>query len=232
MGPILYVVGVVVGAVVLSYILRHFVFKWLSKTASRTKTKLDDIIVREIGSAISWLVYLAAAYYLVLYFYPIPGLLQFVIAAGVLITGKSLVNIILGAFEEYVGILPVEEDQKQVLLGMKGTISAILYLLIVLVMLASVGIDVWPLITSLGVTGLAVSLALKDVLTDYVSGVIVIIGRALKKGDYVLVKDKGVEGTIQEIGWRYTVLETPEGETVTIPNRVISSSVIIFKKAQ
>ena len=227
--PAVFVITVIVAAFVVTRILRKFVFRWLRETASRTKTKLDDIIITETNSAISILVYLVALYYIVSYFVNLPGLKEALIAVGVFVAGRAVVNIILGAFREYIHLLPLEDDQKGLLLGMEGSIRAVLYVIVVLVMLASLGIDVWPIITSLGVGGLAISLALKDVLTDYVSGIIVILGRSLKKGDRIMVKDKGVEGIVEQVGWRYTVLRTDDGELITVPNRVMSSSVIIFK---
>lgn len=229
--PLLYTIAVILGAVVIAYILRKIVFRWLKHTVAKTKTKLDDIIVHETNSALTILIYLTALYLILSYFHAFPGLVELTIALGVLIAGRAVVNITVGAFREHIHLLPLEEDQKSLLLGMEGSIKAVLYVIIVLVMLASVGIDVWPIITSLGVGGLAISLALKDVLTDYVSGIIVILGRSLKKGDRVLIKDKGVEGVVEEIGWRYTTLRTDEGEIVTVPNRTVSSSVIVFKKS-
>ncbi|NPA86703.1 MAG: mechanosensitive ion channel, partial [Candidatus Diapherotrites archaeon] len=189
-----------------------------------------DIVVEEVGRALSTLIYLVALYVIVNYFHTFGWLASLLVALAVLVAGRAVVNIVIAAITEYIDLLPIEEDQKALLMGVRGSIKAVLYIIIVLVMLASVGIDVWPIITSLGIGGLAISMAMKDVLTDYISGLIVILGRSLKKGDRVLVKDKGVEGVIEEIGWRYTTLITDEGELVTVPNRVISSSVIVFRK--
>ncbi len=229
--PVLYTLTVVVGTVVVAFVLKRVVFRWLDRVVSKTGTKLDDVVVHEVGRATGILVYLVGLYFIISYFHPFPGLEELVIALGVLVAGRATVNILIQALREYIDLLPIEKEHKDLLLGVEGTVKAVLYLIIVLVMLASVGIDVWPIITSLGIGGLAISMAMKDVLTDYISGIIVIVGRSLRKGQRVLVKDKGVEGEVVEIGWRYTTLRTDEGELVTVPNRVISSSVIIFKSS-
>ncbi len=146
----------------------------------------------------------------------------------IIIVGYIVVKMLESGVLRRISVLG--KEQIDILTTLVSATKYVLYIIILLIALSSVGIDVWPLIASLGIGGLALSMAMKDTVTDYISGLTIILGRSIKKGDKIFVKDKGVEGVVEEVGWRYTVLRTEDGKLVTVPNRVMSSSVIIFEK--
>ena len=87
------------------------------------------------------------------------------------------------------------------------------------------GIAVAPLLTALGVGGLAVALALQDTLSNFFAGIYIIISKHLAPGDYVKL-DGGQEGTIRDIAWRVTTLQTPGNTLIIVPNSKFSTSII------
>ena len=74
-----------------------------------------------------------------------------------------------------------------------------------LVLLQSLGVSVTPLLTALGVGGLAVALALQDTLANLFAGVHILVSRKVQQGDYVRL-DSGQDGYIVDINWRNTTI--------------------------
>jgi small-conductance mechanosensitive channel len=94
-----------------------------------------------------------------------------------------------------------------------------------LVLLSELGIHVTPILTALGVGGLAVALALQDTLSNLFAGVHILADRPIRVGDYVKVADN-VEGFVVDIGWRSTRLRTLANNTVVMPNKRVAESII------
>ncbi len=87
-----------------------------------------------------------------------------------------------------------------------------------LVILQNLGIDITPLITALGIGGLAVALALQDTLGNLFAGVQVILSRQVRPRDYVQLSS-GEEGWVTDVGARNTTIQTfPDGNLVSVPN--------------
>jgi len=100
------------------------------------------------------------------------------------------------------------------------SLSYIVFLVfIVIAALHELGIDTTSLIAVLGAAGLAVGLALKNSLQNFASGIMLIIFRPFKIGDYVEVKDGS--GTVERINVFNTVLKTPDNRQVIVPNGII-----------
>ena len=85
--------------------------------------------------------------------------------------------------------------------------------------------EITPWLATLGVGGIAISLALKDTLANVFSGFYVSLSGQLKKGDYIRL-DVGVEGYVADIQWRVTTLKTLSGNMVLIPNSKLSEAVV------
>lgn len=97
--------------------------------------------------------------------------------------------------------------------------------------LGLLGIHIGPIIASLGVGGLAISFALKDMIANIISGVLIIIYRPFTIGDYVDFKpgNKDYEGRVIDINLRYITIETTSNRTL-VPNSVIISNPISIRK--
>jgi small-conductance mechanosensitive channel len=94
-----------------------------------------------------------------------------------------------------------------------------------LVLLSSLGIHITPILTALGVGGLAVALALQDTLSNLFAGMHLLADKPIRVGDYVKLAE-GVEGRVLDVGWRSTRLRTLTNNTVIVPNRNVAQSVI------
>lgn len=94
-----------------------------------------------------------------------------------------------------------------------------------LVLLDDLGVAITPILTALGVGGLAVALALQDTLSNLFAGVHLLADRPIRIGDFVRL-DGGIEGFVDDIGWRSTRIRTLPNNMVIVPNATIAKSAI------
>jgi len=95
----------------------------------------------------------------------------------------------------------------------------------VLVTLRVIGIDITPLLTTLGVGGLAVALALQDTLSNLFGGIYVSMAGQVRLGDYIKL-NSGEEGYVTDIGWRSTIIRTLSGNMIIVPNAKLSQAIV------
>lgn len=95
----------------------------------------------------------------------------------------------------------------------------------VLVLLQSIGISVAPLLTALGVGGLAVALALQDTLRNLFAGIQILASKKVQPGDFVRL-DTGEEGYVDDINWRNTTVRQLSGNIVIVPNAHLADTVM------
>ncbi|MGB8964964.1 MAG: mechanosensitive ion channel family protein [Candidatus Cybelea sp.] len=93
-----------------------------------------------------------------------------------------------------------------------------------LIVLSSLGVAITPLLTALGVGGLAVALALKDTLSNLFSGIQIIASRQIRPGDYIKMENS-FEGYVEDIHWRNTTIRETRNNLVVIPNEKLAQSV-------
>jgi len=93
--------------------------------------------------------------------------------------------------------------------------------------LGTMGIDVGALVASLGLVGFAVGFALKDAISNLLSGVLILLYQPFERGDTVAVGPK--QGRVVDIDLRYTELETPS-QRILVPNSHLFSNVVTVDK--
>jgi small-conductance mechanosensitive channel len=145
-----------------------------------------------------------------------------ILAGGVLLITWALERSISGMMDVY-------SSRAQSILPSTTIFNTIIkitiYLTGILVLLHSLGISVTPVVTALGIGGLAVALALKDTLSNLFSGIQVILSQQLNMGDYIRLSS-GEEGYIVDITWRNTTIRTLQNSIVIVPNSTLATAVI------
>lgn len=111
-----------------------------------------------------------------------------------------------------------------------GGIKAILYVVTILIVAQSLGIPVTSLIALVSVFGLAVSLAIQDVLSNVAGGMVILFSKPFTIGDYVETTDG--EGEVVEISLTHTKLDTYGGQRVMLPNKEVVAGKIINYSAR
>lgn len=148
------------------------------------------------------------------------------IALAIFIVGKIvariLANIVQGAMRR--------ARTDELLIGFIGNIVyGVLLVAVVLAALDSLGVNVTSLLAILGAAGLAVGLALKDSLANFAAGVMIIIFRPFKVGDWI--EAAGISGTVDEIGLFATLLHTGDNQRLFVPNDSIINGNIVNTNA-
>lgn len=103
--------------------------------------------------------------------------------------------------------------------------KAVVYSTGILIILQHYNISITPIITALGVGGMAVALGLQETLANIFSGLQLILSRQVRVGDYIRL-NTGDEGKVMDINWRFTtVMPATQGSEVVIPNKTIAGSI-------
>ncbi len=108
----------------------------------------------------------------------------------------------------------------------KGLSKVVVYGLGGLIILGTLGISITPLVASLGITSLAVALALQPTLENFFSGVQLVMDKPIRVGDFIEL-DSGEQGFVEKIGWRSTWIKMLPNNIVVMPNSKLSQSKII-----
>ncbi len=139
-----------------------------------------------------------------------------------------LSRIITALCEHFMKRLRKKEDvDKGAVLFLGTIIKIILYLVLILFLLNSLGFKTSSLLTLLGSIGLAIVLGLKDNLSNVASGIIIMLLKPFKVGDHIIENSDHNEGTVTEIGLFFTKLKTLDEQTIIIPNQLLTSKSVI-----
>ena len=113
----------------------------------------------------------------------------------------------------------------------KTLIRTVLYILLVLTLASSLGIDITGIVALASVATLAVSLALQNMLANVIGGFTLLSTHPFHSGDYVEIA--GQAGTVQEISMTYTKLATPDNKMISLPNSaVVAAQIVNYSAAE
>ncbi len=138
-----------------------------------------------------------------------------------LLIGWWLINVLTGR----VGTLMQHRRVDRTLQGFIGSLANIILKVLLLVSVASmIGISTTSFVAAIGAAGLAIGLALQGSLANFAGGVLILLFRPFKIGDFI--EAQGVSGTVDHIQIFHTVLRTGDNKTVIMPNGSLSNGII------
>jgi small conductance mechanosensitive channel len=114
---------------------------------------------------------------------------------------------------------------KTLLSAIEGSLKLIVWCLAILMILSEFGINIGPILASLGLTGFAIGMAARDILADFISGIFIILEDQYQVGDRIKIGN--LEGNVVEFNLRRTIIKDEEGNLHLIPNSQIK---IVSKK--
>ena len=145
-------------------------------------------------------------------------------AAFLLVIGLIIIRIIIKLVAKALEKSKLEKAAHTLI---KSCIRVVLYLLLILTVAASIGIDVTGVVAMASVLTLAVSLALQNALANVVGGFTLLSNKPFVSGDFVEIA--GQSGTVQEVGLTYTKLATGDNKIASIPNSsVVAAQIVNF----
>lgn len=151
--------------------------------------------------------------------YAIPWGINIALALVIFVVGRMVVGLILNVFRKLMG----KSKYEPMLVDFLASIlSAVLTLFVVVASLNQLGVDTTSLVAILGAAGLAIGLSLQDSLKNFAAGVMLLVFKPFKAGDFV--EAGGTAGGITKIGIFTTTMTTPDNKEIIIPNGAIYGS--------
>jgi small-conductance mechanosensitive channel len=222
---------VLIGYLIGTWLIRRI----LPRVVRSTAIDFDEALLKAIGPDIRWLVVILVLHFAtvrlaflgaglkkaLLDVYFVVGL---AIAAGIVwqlidLAGKWYRDRVTQAGnEEQLGpIITLLARMGRVIVGVVG----------ISILLSHFGINVIACSAALGITGLALSLAARDTLTDMIAGLTILVDRPFQVGDRIEIQEVGTWGDVVEIGARTTRIRTRDNRMVIVPNSTISKSQVV-----
>lgn len=226
-------VVVVLGGLLAGFVFQKIIIVKLRNISKKTKWKGDDIIIKHLDSApVLWL-FMAGIYFATLNTNIGDSYKTIIIRTLIVVLIATVSIVISGIVVDFIKIQGIKTEG-----GLPATsiftwlTKIIIFILAALIVLQTFGISITPLLTALGVGGLAVALALQDTLSNLFAGIYMIASKKFSPGDYVEL-ESGDSGYIEDITWRNTTIRMLSNNLVILPNSKIANSKLInYSKPQ
>ncbi len=224
------IVIVIVGSVILGWLIKKLIFPYLYRLTHKTKWKSDDLVIESVGKWVVFWFFLAACFYVLPIFidtFSFARANQKVLRnflSSMYILSLSIVIARIAA-----GMLAIRTENDDSILpttSILGNIAkAIVYVIGFIFILQTFGVAIAPLVTALGVGGIAVALALQPTLSNLFSGLQLIASGKINIGDFIQL-ESGQKGFIRDITWRNTTIETAQNNVIVVPNTKMADSIV------
>jgi small-conductance mechanosensitive channel len=220
-------VVIVTASVFIGFFLRWFTGKWLARLAQNTHNPYDNMLVEALRRSIFYIALLTGINIAlnelprakVIMPYARPAIMAgFILLLAYIVTKVLKIIVRIRADHEKSPITAVSLTRR--------AIEIVVYTIAIITALRAFGVEIAPIVTALGIGGLAVALALQDTLSNLFAGIYLTLANQIRVGDYVRTND-GFEGYVRDVGWRNTTIEMLEMNLVLIPNNKISQAIVI-----
>ncbi len=222
---IVFLLATLIGWVVYSIFKRY-----LNIWAKKTKTKLDDEILRNIRAPILLFAILIGAYYsleFLTFLKQYSEVLTAVFTVAEILVVTLVIIRVANVLTSWYAEKSVEDEARvsvHILFILRKLIHLIVYIFAFLAILVVFGIDLSSVVVGLGVGGIAIALALQNVLSDIFSAFSIYFDRPFEVGDFIVVGEH--MGTVKKIGIKSTRLQLLQGEELVISNRELTTTSI------
>ncbi|MEW6615079.1 MAG: mechanosensitive ion channel family protein [Thermodesulfobacteriota bacterium] len=218
-------ISIILGWVLAGVILQKIIFSRIIKLAHKTKWEGYNVVIEPLkGMILLW--FLIAGIYSALPSIPLSAKLSNMFQKVLLIVVIFSITWVLAKIA--VGVVKIYTNKTEGALISTSIFTNVARILIFivggLIILQTLGISITPIITALGVGGIAIALALQDTLSNLFSGFYIIASRQVKAGDYIKL-DTGNEGYVVDINWRNTTLKALPNNIIIVPNSKLASAI-------
>ena len=155
-----------------------------------------------------------------------PYIANFIFALAVLVVGIILIKLFIKLLTKIFKLDKKIFKENSVKSFLISTIKIVLYFALVLIFLAILRVELSGFAQIFSSAILAIGLSLQDVISNFASGIIILTSRPFVTGDYIKIENEGVEGSVKDVRFLVTTIETVNKQIVTIPNKTITSSII------
>lgn len=206
------------------WIVQKIISVSLRRAAQKTATKWDDIIIRSLrGVVFVW--FLLSGIEIALQTVSLPPGAAHPLHKGISIL--AIFSVVLFFVRLASGIVGHYLDRQTAVPTsfIRHLSAALIYVIGFLIILDFLGISITPILTALGVGGLAVSLALQDTLSNLFAGLHILLTKKIRPGDYIRLQS-GEEGFVADITWRDVTVRALANNLIIIPNSKLATSIV------
>lgn len=207
-------------------IVQKKTFKSLAKKAERSRNIWDDALLLSIPRPLSVITWITGITFTSEIIHKATGVI-------ILEALTPIRNTIIIFSLAWFSVLAVNNSEKSYLSSDKDTdpttLDAIsklarisIFITAVLMILQTLGFSISGVLAFGGVGGIAIGFAAKDLLSNFFGGLFVYMDRPFAVGDWIRSPDREIEGTVEKIGWRVTMIRTFDKRPLYIPNAVFS----------
>ena len=219
----------VLATALVGFIARRALQK-LGRKVQHTENRLDDIVVTAMSRPVGWIIWLQGLAIASDLIHSKTGSAIFTYSdsvrdVGVLVCVTWFVlGIIRGAEEAYIASAGQMDRTTAQALG--KLLRLVVFVTAGLVILQTLGYSISGVLAMGGVGGIAVGFAAKDLLANFFGGLIVYLDRPFAEGDWIRSPDRQFEGTVENIGWRVTVIRNFQSQPIYVPNSVFTTVIV------
>lgn len=149
---------------------------------------------------------------------------RLLLSIAILVVGSLLVKWALRVVMRYV-------EKSELAAGatnfIRGIAAFLLYFIVILTAASTLGIPVTSVLAIFSVFTLAFSLAIKDIIALFASGITILASKPFNAGDFVEIPEEGISGFVSEVGLIHTHLFTADNKEIIIPNSIVAADTLI-----
>ena len=226
--------GLLAFAVAVLWLIRIVVLRQLERVAARTHTEADNLVVALIQrTRLFFILFIAFSGVLQTLELPAPArrfsalVAAFALLAQLGIWGSTVIRF---AISRWIAQRGAAEPESIALVQAAGLLGRLLlWTVLLLVALQNLGLQITALITGLGIGGIAVALAVQNILGDLLASLSIVLDKPFVVGDFIVIDDQA--GTVEHIGLKTTRIRSLGGEQIIVSNAdLLSTRVRNFKR--
>jgi len=223
---------VLVITLIISFLAKLIVKKLLKPLAEKTKTKLDDLVLKSLSSIIFYIIFIIGFRIGLQYFELKPAisniLNSLIVSFLVIIISVFFIKIINNFSQQWAKEWKFKTKtttDERIIPLLKRILKAVVIILAVFFVFDAWKINISPLLATAGIAGIAISFAVRDSLSNILGGLQLVLDKTFKVGDKVEI-ESGETGVILDVGLRSTKLKTYDNEVIHIPNGSMANAKI------
>jgi len=217
-------------ALIVMKVFKTIILVKLKKLTKKTETDIDDIVINAI-QAVHWPFFALIALYIALRFISVPEAINncayYIILINIVYYAVRALQKFVDYGAQKISARRGDEAENEGIMTMITILIKIgLWALAVLLILANLGYNITSLIAGLGIGGLAVALAVQNILSDLFSSVSIYLDKPFKPGDFIILDNGAYMGTVKRIGIKTTRVQTLQGEELVVSNHELTATKI------
>ncbi len=211
----------------------HFFMRWairrLTALSDLSLTKWDDVVVYALSPPAEWVMWIVLVYLSLGAFDLFDALRTHILTVagtGLMLLAGWFCHRLLGGIE--VELLAThrgarDSDQRATISASTRLARIVVWVIVALTIMQSYGVSISGLLAFGGIGGIAVGFAAKDLLANFLGGLSIFLDRPFAVGDWIRSPDREIEGTVENIGWRMTLIRTFDQRPLYVPNAVFAN---------